>query len=100
MGVPDAPDCARREGGCLMMQHVAWICFVFLLGPRAAGGNATTRHGVAPELKSFPQATPKEALASVLKAVEMKRFDYLLAQLAEPDWVDGRSDAEGFPELV
>lgn len=82
------------------MRHLAWICFVLFLGPRAAGENPTARHGIAPDLKTFSQATPKEALASVLKAVEMKRLDYLLAQLAEPDWVDGRVNVEGFPELV
>src|SRR5262249_44476918 len=41
-------------------------------------------------LKTFPQATPKEALASVLKAVELKRADYVVAQLADPQFVDRR----------
>jgi hypothetical protein len=51
---------------------------------------AAARFGVEPDLKTYPQSTPKEALASVLKAIEDKRIDYLLAQLADPDWVDGR----------
>ena len=36
------------------------------------------------------QTTPKDALGSVLKAVENKRFDYLTAQLADPAFVDDR----------
>jgi hypothetical protein len=53
-------------------------------------GEPAARYGIAPDLKTFPQATAKEALASVLKAVEAKRFDYLVAQLAEPEFVDDR----------
>ena len=39
---------------------------------------------VAPDLKTYPQGTAKEALASVLEAIKKKRIDYLLAQLADP----------------
>src|SRR5262249_24121734 len=44
----------------------------------------------------------KEAFASVLKAIESKRIDYLLAQLSDPEWVDGRVEAYegGFGDLV
>src|SRR5947209_413708 len=48
------------------------------------------RYGVAPDLKTYPQSTPKEALASVFKAVEDKRIDYLVAQLADPQYIDER----------
>lgn len=48
------------------------------------------RYGFRPDLKSFPQGTPREALASVLKAVERNRIGYLLAELANPTWVDER----------
>jgi hypothetical protein len=48
------------------------------------------RHGVEADLKAYPQDTPKEALASVLKAVEDKRLDYLVAQLTDPQFVDRR----------
>ena len=37
---------------------------------------AAKRHGIEADLKTYPQATPKEALASVLKAIEGKRFDW------------------------
>src|SRR4051794_17071673 len=62
----------------------------------------TARYRVAPDLKTYPQGTAKEAFASVLEAIKKKRIDYLLAQLADPDWVDGRVQAYegGFEELV
>jgi hypothetical protein len=60
------------------------------------------RYGIQADLKAYPQATPKEALASVLKAIDAKRIDYLLAQLADPDWVDKRVKGNGgsFTEVV
>lgn len=47
-----------------------------------------TRYGVAVDLKAYPQATAKEALASVLKAIDAGRYDYLAAQLADPGFID------------
>ncbi len=66
------------------------------------GREPAARYRVAPDRKTYPQGTAKEALASVLKAIKNKRIDYLLAQLADPDWVDGRVEAYegGFDELV
>jgi len=51
---------------------------------------SATRYGIAPDLKTYPQGTAKETLASVLKAIESKRVDYLTAQLADPAFVDDR----------
>jgi hypothetical protein len=65
-----------------------WLAFAVGLSVFAAG--AGERYGIAPDLKTYPQGSPKEALASVLKAAEPGRFDYLAAQLADPAWVDGR----------
>ncbi len=48
------------------------------------------RFGVAPDLAAFPQARPEETLASVLKAIELKWWDYLAAQLADPAFIDQR----------
>ena len=48
------------------------------------------RYGLTADLKTYPQGSPKEALASALKAVDNKRIDYLLAHLADPDFVDDR----------
>jgi hypothetical protein len=48
------------------------------------------RYGVAPDPKMYPQGTAKETLASVLKAIEARRVDYVAAQLADPAFVDDR----------
>lgn len=60
------------------------------------------RYGRLYNRNAYPQATPKEALASVIKAIENKRIDYLLAHLADPAWVDGRVKDAGndFETLV
>jgi hypothetical protein len=49
-----------------------------------------TRYGIALDNKTYPQNTAKETLASLLKAVEGKRVDYVVAQLADPSFVDER----------
>jgi hypothetical protein len=48
------------------------------------------RYKVEADLKTYPQGSAKEVLASVLKALDNKRIDYLLAHLADPKWVDER----------
>jgi hypothetical protein len=64
------------------------LAVVLLLGSALAADKPETRYGVAPDLKTYPQATAKEALASVIKAAGDKHFDYLVAQLADPDYID------------
>jgi hypothetical protein len=61
------------------------------------------RYGIELHLKKFPQTTPKETLASVLLAIQEKNFAYLVAELADPDFVDKRvKDNHGgsFDEFV
>jgi hypothetical protein len=53
------------------------------------------RYGVAPDLETYPQATAKQALGSILKALDRKRIDYLMAHLAEPGFVDQKVQALG-----
>ena len=48
------------------------------------------RYGVEVDLKTYPQAAPKETLTSVLMAADAGRFDYLAAQLADPAFIDAR----------
>jgi len=48
------------------------------------------RYGIELDLNSYPQDTPKAALASVLKAANAGKFDYLVAQLADPSFIDDR----------
>ncbi|HEV3204553.1 MAG TPA: hypothetical protein VGY77_09225 [Gemmataceae bacterium] len=73
-----------------------WL-LVFMLGMLVVGNtraqDAKTaklamRYGIEVDLVTYPQATPKDALASVLKAIEAGKINYLLAHLADPDWVD------------
>ena len=51
---------------------------------------APRRYGIEANLRDYPQETPKETLASVLRAIERRRINYLLAQLADPAFVDKR----------
>jgi hypothetical protein len=62
----------------------------------------TRRYGIDLDLKSYPQSSPQETLSSVLKAIENKRVDYLLAYLADPEFVDRRVKESGgkFEDLV
>jgi hypothetical protein len=80
------------------------IGIVFLPGPFATAGadEPVQRYGITADYKTYPQATAKEALASILKAVEDKRIDYVLAHLADPQWVDERVKKNGdkFEDLV
>ncbi len=67
------------------------LCLSCMAGLSAVEGTAPpARYGVEADLKTYPQGTPKEALASVLKAADAGRFDYLTAQLADPQFIDER----------
>jgi hypothetical protein len=46
------------------------------------------RYGFEVNLNYYPQKTPQETLLSIAKSFENKRVDYLLAQLADPRFVD------------
>ena len=62
----------------------------------------TARYGVAADLETYPQVSAKQALASVAKALERKRVEYVLAHLANPEFVDESVQRLGgkFDELV
>ena len=44
--------------------------------------------GVPAETEFFPQDSPKQALASIAKAIDAGRFEYLLAHLVDPAYTD------------
>jgi hypothetical protein len=67
----------------LVVTPAVWV-------PAAQDNAADRRYAIQPNLEKYPQGTPKETLASVIAAIEERRIDYLLAQLADPDFVDGR----------
>lgn len=49
-----------------------------------------TRLGMASDYEIYPQSTPKELIASLLKAINRERYDYLVAHLMEPGFIDDR----------
>lgn len=48
----------------------------------------STRYGFEVNPSFYPQKKPEEAILSIVKAIENKRIDYLLAHLADPQFVD------------
>jgi hypothetical protein len=65
-----------------------FVCVMMMAGGALA--QKGQRYGIETNLEDYPQAAPKAALESVIKAIENKKIDYLLAQLADPTWVDNR----------
>ncbi len=66
---------------------------VFVLGTQVLAGQEaglSSRYGIPLNTRLYPQNTPKDALASVISAINNKRINYLLAQLTEPTFVDRR----------
>jgi hypothetical protein len=83
---------------------VLWIVLVWGAGLLAQPAKEPARrYGIESNLRDYPQETPKEALASVLRAIERGRISFLLAHLADPTFVDNRVKAVyggDFEELV
>jgi hypothetical protein len=79
---------------------------VFAVSPLAQASQdnpPATRYGIEIRPKKYPQGTPKEALTSVLAAIEENKIAYLLAHLADPEFVDKRvkdSHRGNFDEFV
>lgn len=74
------------------------LSMVLLLGQVLAGAaqegpNLNERYGVKVNLEVYPQQMPQEALQSILKAINNNRVGYLLAHLADPDFVDAKVEA-------
>lgn len=83
---------------CLLTLAIG-VCLVSALGAQNA---PPARYGVGSDLDTYPQKTAKECFGSVLKAIEQQKLEYLLAQLADPQFVDMRVKAlsGGFRDLV
>jgi hypothetical protein len=100
-----APSDRFPEGISMRTGLVSLIGMIGVLAWAAQDGTDRAlpkRFGIAADLKTYPQAAAKETLASVLKAVDAKRADYILAHLADPDWVDRRVNEldGGFMALI
>ena len=76
------------------MRTVATLTILLLTGVTALAQDAPLpvppRYKVVANVEVYPQRTPKEALASALKAIEREKFDYLTAHLIDPRFVDAR----------
>ena len=75
--------------------RVAVVVLVGLVGVAGAWAaddreQPARRYGIDPSPNTYPQDDPKATLGSVIKAMEGKKIDYLLAQLADPKFVDRR----------
>ena len=46
------------------------------------------RFGLEVDEETFPQQTPDKAMKSIAKALDRKKVDYLLAHIADPNYVD------------
>jgi len=46
------------------------------------------RYGLAVDETTYPQQSPNDAMKSIGTALDRKRFDYLLAHMADPAYVD------------
>ena len=73
------------------MRNLVVIAVLLALVVGASGHTgAPKRYGIELDTKKYPQGTPKDALGSVLKALGEKDVRYLLANLADPEFVDKR----------
>jgi hypothetical protein len=62
--------------------------FLAAAGAQQPADSLATRYGYEVVPSKYPQKTPEEALRSIVQAIEGKRIDYLMAQLADPVFVD------------
>jgi len=72
---------------------VVAVAATFVLGIQGLArqdAGVPSRYGVPLNTRSYPQGTPKDALASAIRAIEDRRINYLLSQLTEPAFVDRR----------
>lgn len=60
------------------------------------------RYGQEVDLKLYPQSTPQEAIAAVIKAMKAADITYMLAHLVSPTEVDRKlkGDREAFRKLA
>ena len=82
------------------MRMIAAGLVVLASAAALAADAPAKRFGVEADLKTFPQTTPKETLASILKAIELKRADYIVAHLADAEFVDRRVKETSYDELL
>jgi hypothetical protein len=83
--------------GLLLVVGIAWADAPQKSKP------SSERYGIAVDPQAYPQASARAAFVSVLKAIDTGKFDYLLAQLTDPAFIDervGRLHGGKFEEQV
>lgn len=88
-----------------LLRLLALLLLAALIGVSGrthAQAKTDRRFGIDYEPDNYSQKTAKEALASVVRAIDARKVDYLLAQLADPGYVDKRVQGLGgnFRDLV
>ena len=69
----------------------AALCLVAgLHGQEKVEGQPEERFKVPVDLVRYPQGTPEQTIASIVKALKEQDLSYLMAQLADPKYVDTR----------
>jgi hypothetical protein len=73
-----------------MRNWIAPAAVLLLAAPLPAQPKAEPppHFGVAAETEFYPQDSPKQAMASIAKALDRGRIDYLLAHLIDPAFTD------------
>lgn len=86
----------------LLVGSLAILALPLGESPAQAPAKTDRRYNVEYDPDNYSQKTAKEALSSVIKAMDGRKIDYLLAQLADPSFVDKRVQAHGgnFKEFV
>ncbi len=77
-----------------------FLTCILLIGPaglRAQNQAIPARFEVEALPDNYPQTSPKATLQSVLKAIDRNRFDYMIAHLVEPSFIDQRMQQFGLP---
>src|SRR5579864_4283437 len=69
---------------CPFISAVTVVLVVTLAAQSQSGG----RYGFDVLDNKYPQKSPEDTLASAIKAIETKKIEYLMAQLADPTYVD------------
>ena len=76
------------------VKRTAWLvaltCPLALAAQDEAPSKLAKRYGYTHEPSLYSQKTPQEAMQSIVKALDAKKIDYLLAHLADPKFVDER----------
>lgn len=73
------------------MRFVVAVGLVVIASPSVvAQPKVAPRFTIEWDGESFPQANAKDAFASVVKAIDQNRIDYLLAHLVDPEYVERR----------